>query len=158
MQQALQRLNVSKEHVDQYGVINAVEYALVKAGAVPEEQGGMTVEHAFVQGHYIRTLHIPKGSIVVSKHHKHFHPFTVTKGCLAVIQEVDGEPDHCLPKVIHVGGEGEHFVAMTEPKTRRMVFAFEDSTWTTVHATSLTSVKEIEAAIILPNPNPLLRC
>lgn len=154
LEQALRNISVPHDWIINYGIINAVEATLA---ARHDLLKSVQVEHHFVPGHYIRTLHMPRGTLWVSKHHNTWHPFTITKGCISLYQEVNGAEDTRMPPMIQAGDEGEHFTCLTEPGTRRMLFCYEDSIWTTIHPTKFMTVEEVEASIILPNTNPLLQ-
>jgi hypothetical protein len=117
------------------------------------------LNHLFAKGMYIRQVFIPAGTLVTSKIHKTQHPFTISKG-----------------KVMVNEGEGQWFEAfapftgITEPGTRRIVFAVEDTIWTTYHAfksitgeENILSIEEkeaiadmIESKIIKPHVNKAL--
>lgn len=100
----------------------------------------MPLIHRFTPGMYIRELQIPKGAVIITKIHKTTHPFVVSQGHLSVWDEKTGVQHVRAP---HTG--------ITTPGTRRVAFAFEDSIWTTFHATDETDVEKIEAAIIEPH-------
>ena len=102
------------------------------------------VEHSFVPGHYCRQITMPKGAIVVSKKHKTWHPYTVTKGRVSVILETS---TGLRLQNINVP-EGAHFTAITAPGTRRLILCREETTWTTFHPTELTDLEEIEKLLI----------
>jgi len=105
------------------------------------------VAHLFVPGFYLRQCLCPAGVLGTTKIHKTKHPYIVTHGRIAVWSLNDGykvvEAPHC---------------GITQPGTRRVFYAFEDTLWTTVHATTLTDPGEIEREIIQPHTNPMLPC
>ena len=78
--------------------------------------------HRFTEGMYIREIFMPKDSLITSKIHKTNHPYTISKGKVAV--SVDG-------------GEWEEFEApytsITHSGTRRVLYIIEDCVWTTYH-------------------------
>lgn len=80
------------------------------------------LEHRFTPGMYIRTIFMPKDALVISRIHKTEHPFVVTKGHVAVWDEVGGV-QHL--KAGHIG--------ITKPGTRRVLYIHEDTVWTTFH-------------------------
>lgn len=104
--------------------------------------------HRFTPGMYIREIFMPAGSLVTSKIHKTEHPFTVSKGKVAV--SIDGK-------------DWEEFEApytgITKPGTRRILYIIEDCIWTTYHANPSDSqdVSEIEERIIEKRENNLLK-
>jgi quercetin dioxygenase-like cupin family protein len=97
------------------------------------------LKHEFGQGLYIRTLYMPKGMVMVTKIHRHRHPFFVIQGKVSV----------------YINGETSHFEApykgITEPATQRVIYAHEDTEWVTVHATTETDLDKIEEELIAPN-------
>jgi len=80
----------------------------------------------------------------VSKTHKTWHPYTVTKGRVSVILET---PTGLRLQNINIP-EGAHFTAVTSPGTRRLILCREDTVWTTFHPTESTDLEEIEAEVI----------
>jgi hypothetical protein len=112
------------------------------SGMTPRE---MPVTHRFTPGLYIREIHIPAGTLLTSMEHKTRHPFVVSKGRIAVMSENEGRVVYQAP-----------FTGITEPGTRRALFAETDTIWTTFHATDKTSVEEIAGDILEPHQNPLL--
>jgi len=104
--------------------------------------------HRFTSGMYIREIFMPAGSLVTSKIHKTEHPFTVSKGKVAV--SIDGK-------------EWEEFEApytgITKPGTRRILYIIEDCIWTTYHVNQSDSqdLEEIEERLIEKRENDLLK-
>jgi hypothetical protein len=66
---------------------------------------------------------MPKGAIVISRVHKTTHPFVVTKGHAAVMDEHG-----------HVEQFKAPYSGITRPGARRVLFIHEDCVWTTFHA------------------------
>ena len=97
---------------------------------------------------YIREIFMPAGSLVTSKIHKTEHPFTVSKGKVAV--SIDGK-------------DWEEFEApytgVTKPGTRRILYIIEDCIWTTYHVNQSDSqdLEEIEERLIEKRDNNLLK-
>lgn len=95
--------------------------------------------HHFADGCYVREIHIPAGTLVVGKIHRHKHPNFLLKGSVVVVTE-EGR------KTLHAP------VAMISPAaTKRVVFALTDTIWMTVHVTEKTDLDEIENDIIAPS-------
>ena len=92
-----------------------------ECGKLP--QLAVPLTHHFIPGFYIRQITMPKGALVISRIHKTTHPFVISKGHAAVM-------DEC--------GHVEHFKApysgITTPGSRRTIFIHEDCTWSTFHA------------------------
>lgn len=99
----------------------------------------------FTPGLYLRALVIPKGSYLTSKVHAVEHPFILAEGEMTIFTE-DGEERIKAP---HVN--------ITKAGTRRFARAEENSLWITCHATNKTTEAEVEAEVILPYVNKLLK-
>lgn len=80
------------------------------------------VTHSFVPGFYVRTIFMPKGTILASRIHAHRNPFWITKGVVEV--QANGVTETL--RAPHIG--------ITEPGTRRLLYIHEDCVWTTFHA------------------------
>lgn len=78
--------------------------------------------HRFTKGMYIRETTIPKGTLLTSRIHKTNHPFVVTKGRVSVWTEEGDEQIIQAP-----------FTGITQPGTRRILFAHTKVVWTTFH-------------------------
>ena len=100
----------------------------------------LPLTHRFTPGMYIRTIFMPKGALVVSRIHRTEHPFFVTRGRCAVWDEKGGWIEI---KAGHIG--------ITTPGTRRILYIYEDTEWTTCHATDLKDPEEIVAAVTEPH-------
>jgi hypothetical protein len=95
------------------------------------------LRHSFAKGQYIREVYNPAGALVVTKIHKHDHPFFLMKGDMSIMSE-DGEKRLIAP---HYG--------ITTAGTKRMIFCHTECVFVTVHATTKTDIKEIEEELIL---------
>lgn len=139
---------LSVDEIQEHGVINAVEAAINRSGKAID----CPVTHSFVPGHYFRQITMPAGAVVISHRHGTWHPYTITKGNVSVIEESAGNI-----RILHVAvAPGEHFASITPPDTRRLLVCREETVWSTLHPTELTDVGEIVASITLPHGNPLL--
>lgn len=105
----------------------------------------MPVTHRFTPGLYIREIHIPAGTLLTSMEHKTEHPFVVSAGTIAVISATEGRQVYRAP-----------FTGITKPNTRRALYAYEDTIWTTFHVTTETDVAKIAESILEPHENNLL--
>jgi hypothetical protein len=78
--------------------------------------------HRFTPGLYVRECFIPKNSLVTSVLHKKTHPFVISQGDISVW--FDGSPvlRHKAP-----------YTGITMAGTRRLLYAHEDTVWTTFH-------------------------
>ena len=110
----------------------------VLAHGLAEEQD-CPLKHHFAPGAYGREILLPKGSLVVGKIHKHAHLNIVSQGMAFVMTE-DGLEAIQAPRTW-----------VSTPGTKRVVYAQEDTVWTTVHLTNETDLAKIEEEIIAPS-------
>lgn len=103
------------------------------------------IVHRFTPGLYIREIRIPAGTLLTSMEHRFQHPFVISQGSIEVFSESEGAVTYHAP---HCG--------ITQPGTRRALFALTDTVWTTFHATNETDVEKIGDTILAPHFNPLL--
>lgn len=96
--------------------------------------------HTFAPGTYARQMFIPKGTLIIGKIHKHAHINIISFGEVLVLTEEQGT-NHLVGPLTFT----------STPLTKRLVYAIEDTLWTTIHLTNTTDLAEIEAEIILPN-------
>jgi hypothetical protein len=118
--------------------ICALETALV---SIPESYGMSEfnegkITHHFATGVYGRELFIPKGNVIVSKIHRGKTFNIIAKGVISVISE-----------------QGYHtyegpYTFVSEPFTKRVVIAHEDTLWITAHGTHQTDLDKVEEEII----------
>ncbi len=105
-------------------------------GYDPEGKEICSIAHYFAPGIYAREMWMPAGCLITGKIHLTEHLNMLSQGSVSV------------------SNQGES-ILMTAPHTfvskvgtKRAIYAHEDSTWTTIHATELTDPDEIEAEII----------
>jgi hypothetical protein len=120
-------------------VLNELERQIARSNPVAP----LPLEHRFTPGLYSRTIFMPKGLLCTSKIHKTEHQYVVSKGVLRVWSEELGWQMIRAP-----------FIGITNPGARRALCILEDTVWTTFHPTTLTDLKEIEAALIEPHDIP----
>ena len=112
------------------------------------EQVECPLVHRFTDGMYIREIFMPAGSLITSKIHNTQHPFTISKGKVAV--SIDGKDwtEYEAP-----------YTGTTSPGTRRILYIIEDCVWSTYHVnpTNTEDVEEIEERIIDKRENNLLK-
>jgi quercetin dioxygenase-like cupin family protein len=95
--------------------------------------------HRFAEGLYSREVTLPAGCIAVGHIHAQEHICIISKGVCEVVTEGGGARVVSAP------------ATMIVPRgTKNCVRAIEDTVWTTVHATTLRDVAEIEKAVLLP--------
>lgn len=92
--------------------------------------------HRFANGVYAREILLPKGTMGVGKIHKHGHLNVITKGRVSVLTEF-GFHEYVAP-----------FTFVSQPGTKRVFYAHEDTVWTTFHGTESTDLVQIEKDII----------
>lgn len=98
------------------------------------------LRHHFAPGAYAREILIPAGELVVGKIHRHAHVNVLSHG-RALVATPDGESEVLVAP----------YTFVSQPGTKRAVFAIDDVVWTTVHVTDETDLEKIEAAIIAPD-------
>lgn len=96
------------------------------------------VDHKFSPNMYERTMTILKGIVIVGKIHKHAHLNNISKGRIAVHSEF-GSTIYEAP-----------IQFISQPGTKRVVCALEDTVWTTYHPnpTNTTDLAFLEREII----------
>lgn len=80
------------------------------------------IRHFFATGVYGRELFIPKGSVIVSKIHRNKTFNVIASGVISVICPTNGFNTYEGP-----------FCFVSEPLTKRIVIAHEDTLWITSH-------------------------
>lgn len=80
------------------------------------------VVHRFTKGLYSREISVPAGTVIVSKIHKSQHPYIISKGRVLVSENMEQLTERSAP-----------YTGITQPGTRRVIIALEDSVWTTFH-------------------------
>jgi len=79
------------------------------------------IKHHFMDGVYIREMHMKKGSAVIGAIHKHLHMCFLLTGRITVVNE-DETVDHIAPCFI-----------VSTPGIKRVLYAHEDSIWFNTH-------------------------
>ena len=102
----------------------------------PEGLKTCRITHYFAPGVYAREMWMPKDCLITGKIHKTEHLNMLSQGHVSVSNQ--GEYIEMVAPYTFVSRIG----------TKRAIYAHEDSTWTTIHATDLTDPDEIEAEII----------
>lgn len=114
------------------------ERILYLESAMKKSQSCIDIEpmHYFSKGLYAREITIPKGTLLTGKIHKTEHLNIISKGDISVLTE-DG------PKRIQAP-----FTMVSQPGTKRVGYAHEETVWTTIHATEETDLVQLEADLI----------
>lgn len=103
------------------------------------DEGGKEIcriTHHFAPGVYAREMWMPAGCLITGKIHMTEHLNCLSQGRVSVSNQGDSiemQAPHMFKSPIG---------------TKRAIYAHEDSTWTTIHATELTDPEEIEDEII----------
>lgn len=92
--------------------------------------------HYFSPGVYAREIFLKKGTLIVGKIHK-FTNMNIVSGGDVSFFSIDGALRVQAPHT---------FVA--SPGVKRVIYAHEDTTWTTIHGTEETDLKKIEEEFI----------
>lgn len=95
--------------------------------------------HTFAHGLYAREVTLQAGCTATGFVHKQEHLCFISKGRILVLSESGGAREVVAPAMFVV------------PRgTKNCVHALEETVWTTVHATELRDVAEIERALTSP--------
>jgi hypothetical protein len=92
------------------------------------------LKHWLAPGIYGREIHLPAGTVVVGKIHRHRHFNIISQGSITCYTEF-GLETHTAPASF-----------ISEPGTKRVVHTHEDAIWTTIHPnpTDETDIKKLE--------------
>jgi hypothetical protein len=102
--------------------------------------------HRFTDGLYVRQVTIPKGTLATSEIHLTQHQFFLMQGKVTIWSN-GNEP-------ITIEAP---YIGTTEPRTRRVVYAWDDCIWATSHPNpDNENVEQIENRIIEKHNNPYL--
>lgn len=136
----LTQVNIMNDSQDQIDAFNKLEAELMTY-----PQGDCPITNRFTKGLYAREMFIPKDTLLTGALHKTQHIFVISKGDIST----------WFPggKVTRVQAP---FTGITEPGSRRLGYAHEDTVWTTFHATEETDPDKIVEEITDTRPNPLL--
>jgi quercetin dioxygenase-like cupin family protein len=94
--------------------------------------------HRFSEGVYAREITIPAGCVLTGKVHKTVHLNIISKGDITVWTE-EGMKRIKAP-----------FTLVSQPGTKRVGYAHEDTVWTTIHGTHETDLEKLEQDLIEP--------
>lgn len=106
----------------------------------------LPLNHLFTPGLYIREVLLPKGTLLTSKIHMTEHPFVISRGLVSVWSGIEGEKPMLF---------GAPYTGVTKSGTRRIIYAHEDTIWSTFHVTKETDIEKIERDIIFRHQNHL---
>lgn len=92
--------------------------------------------HYHAKGLYAREIFIPKGTLLTGKIHRSEHLNIISKGDISVVTEF-GTKRIVAP-----------FTMVSQPGTKRVGYANEDTVWTTIHATDEVEIEKLEAELV----------
>jgi len=96
----------------------------------------LPVKHYFVNGLYARELFIPKGTILTGAIHKTEHLCVMTG-------DIEIRSEQC-------GGRYTGYqMFVSTPGVKRIGYALEDTTFTTLHPTDETDISELEKLLVV---------
>jgi len=107
----------------------------LEAAMMREVQVQLAVKDTLVDGMYARTMFIPKGVLLIGAIHKREH-LNFAHGDITVLTEAGAQRIK--------GG----MVLVSQPGTKRVGYAHEDTIWTTVHRTTETDIDKILAELV----------
>jgi hypothetical protein len=96
------------------------------------------LKHWLAPGIYAREIHLPGGTVVVGKIHRHRHLNIISKGRITCYTEFGLETLEAPASFI------------SEPGTKRVVLTHEDAIWTTIHPnpTDETDISKLEEMFV----------
>jgi len=113
--------------------INRLQAEMVK---MPQIE--LPTEHYFAGGMYCRKVFRPAGTTIVGKVHKKAHLFLCAKGQILAWSETG-------MRTLNAGD-----VVESQPGTKRVTYAVEDSIGVTFHVTDKTDLDDIESELVEP--------
>ena len=127
-----QMLAIQKEQFrDQvFDLQQAVDCA-VRDGVLARDESECFHQHSV--GLYSRTLFMPAGSFIVGKIHKFAHQNIISRGRI----RVQTESGYTVYDATH-----SPVFFISEPETKRVVFAETHTVWTTLHPTGLDYIED----------------
>jgi hypothetical protein len=137
------QLNLSPENLDVVSTWSKEEIKSFISDVEAAMQNGIKIDlpvaHHFSKSVYAREMTVPKGVMLVGKIHKHQNLNILSKGSVTVLS-IDG-----LVKV------SAPFTFVGSPGAKRLIYAHEDTVWTTIHGTDEKDIEKIEEQFIAKN-------
>jgi hypothetical protein len=96
--------------------------------------------HYFAKGIYAREILIPKGTLLTGMIHRTEHLSIISKGDITIINE-NGERMRIRAP----------YTVVSQPGTKRLGYAHEDTVWTTIHGTEERDLDALEKQLIAPS-------
>jgi len=113
----------------------------LQASIANEPQVEIQTRHYFADGMYCREVARRKDTLIVGKVHKKEHFYVVLQGEVTIVGEGKRERIKA-PRIM-----------VSQPGTKRAVYAHEDSVCMTVHRTFETDLEVIEQELVEEDPN-----
>jgi hypothetical protein len=107
-------------------------------------QLAVETQHYFADGLYCRWVFRRAGTLTIGKVHKKQHFYLVIQGCVEVAGGPDGPVRLTAPALV-----------VSEPGTKRAVYALEDSVCITVHHSHLTDIEALEDELVEHDPRSM---
>jgi hypothetical protein len=107
-------------------------------------QAQLETEHYFADGMYCRFLPRPAGCLIVGKVHKKEHFYIICSGTVRITSGESEAVEITGPRVI-----------VSQPGTKRAVYAVTDAVCLTVHRADTQDLDELERQIIEPDDTAL---
>ena len=104
------------------------------------DQVELPLLHDFMGGIYIRTVMMPKGSLVIGRRHRYKTCNFLLSGELSLYMSDDGPVERF---------EGPHLFE-SDANVKKMLYMHTDCVFSTFHPSSETEVKELEKIFIIP--------
>ena len=128
---AERRMVEARLNSEAWGKFEAIEEELVQL-----PQSRPPLNHIFTPGLYVRECFLPKGHIFTTRIHLTEHPFVISIGVVSIWSEEDGLVTLRAP-----------YTGVTKAGTRRFLYAYEDTIFSTFHVTDKTDPDEVEREI-----------
>lgn len=118
-----------------------IRQAQEEIAAMPENLGenAFPLDHKFAHGVYKRQVFLPKGSLVIGKIHRFDHFTLISVGHVLVFNE------RGIFDIV-----GPH-IQLTQAGTQNVVYAMEDTLWSTFHGTQNTDADVAEDELSTKN-------
>ena len=116
--------------------IAMLEEKMIERFGAGENEDVFPLIHRFANNVYAREILLPAGTLVIGKIHKHAHLNIITVGRVAVLTEF-GVDEFTAPHTF-----------ISKAGTKRVVYAYENTVWTTIHGTEHTTHGDAENDII----------
>ena len=118
--------------------------AALEAAMQSQPQVDCPVKHHFAPGIYLREMTIPTGVVLTGAVHKTSHLSMLSKGHIYLVGDTDTVELRAPATVL------------SQPGTKRAIYAVEEAIWTTIHATDTVDLDELVAELTESKSDELL--